>query len=124
MISDHPDLMLQDVMARAEMLGLKRIVLICLFLAHMHGGVRFGSEIENRFVSDRTIQNIASNIQSDMFRSRRFGFRPFLYMTARERFKDKCTFLFYYSVNQIFVFTKWIIRRSKGAEIAPGEEMG
>ncbi|HSA38590.1 MAG TPA: nucleotidyltransferase family protein [Methanoregula sp.] len=123
LISDHPDLILEDVIVRAETLGLKRIVLICLFLAYMYGGVRFGPEIEKRFISDERIQNIASNIQSDMFRNQRFGFRPLLYMTARERFKDKCTFLIYYSINQLLVFTKWIVRRFKGGGTSPDEEI-
>jgi hypothetical protein len=123
-ISNHPDLMWREVVVRAETLGLKRILLTGLFLAHTHGGVSYGPEIENQIISDRTIQNIASNIQSDIFRCRRFGFRPFLYMMARERFKDKCIFLFYYSLNKVLVFLKLIVRYFKGEGTPPDEEMG
>ena len=123
MISNHPDLKWHEVVVHAETLGLKRIILIGLFLAHKHGGVRYGPEIENQIISDSTIQNIASNIQSDIFRCRRFGFRPFLYMMARERFKDKCIFLFYYSLNKVLVFLKLIVRYFKGEGTPPDEEM-
>jgi len=123
-ISNHPDLQWHDVIVRAETLGVKRIVLIGLFLAQKHGGATCGPEIETLFVSDTTIQNLASKIQCDMLLCRTLAVKPFLFMLARERFNDKYMFLFYYCTNKFLVFLKWIVRHITGIRTSPGEETG
>jgi hypothetical protein len=109
-ISNNPDIKWHDVVVRAENIGLKRIVLIGLFLAHKHGGIRYGSDIENMFASDASMQKLAGEIELDLFRSQTLGIEPFFYLKSRERFKDQGFFLFYYFTNRVLVYLRWIVR--------------
>ena len=117
-ILNHPDLKWHDVFNRAEHIGLKRIVLIGLFLAHTHGGVRCGSETENLFISDTTMLMLAREIQLNLFQVRTSNpVEPFIYLKSRERVKDQIMFLFnYFSllVPKVPKFLRWVLRQLMG----------
>jgi len=98
-ISDSPELRWHDIFVRAENMGLKRILLIGLFLAHKYGGGRFGFESEKQLTLDSTMLQIVSNIEGNLFQSHPIGasnITPFLYLRSRERFKDKIVYLCYF----------------------------
>lgn len=98
-ISNHPEIQWHDLFVRAENLGLKRIVLTGLFLAHRLGGIRCGPEFENLFKSDTAMQELASELQRKIFQiPPATHITPFLYLRSRERFRDKVMFLLYHSV--------------------------
>ena len=124
MISNHPDLKWHDIWVRAEMMGLKRIVLIGLFLAQKYGCVNCGPEIENLFPTDTAMFRLVSKIQIDVFRVRTLAIPPFFYLMSRERFKDKIMFLFYFSLNKILVFLKWTVRQITGRRTSHGTGAG
>lgn len=99
MISNHPEIQWHDLFIRAENLGLKRIVLTGLFLAHRYGGIRCGSEFENLFASDTAMLELASEIQHKIFQvPPATHITPLLYLRSRERFRDQVMYLLYYSV--------------------------
>jgi len=126
-IANHPDLKWHDVLVRAEMMGLKRIVLIGLFLVHKYGCIRCGSEVENLFASDITMQNLASKMQLNLFQfltSEPSFITPFLYLKSRERLRDKIMFIFYYFTNKVLVFLKWIVRHFIGIRTSPKKGEG
>ena len=114
-ISNHPGFNWHNLFIRAGNMGLKRIVLIGLFLAHKHGGIRCGFEVENLFASDTTMLKLAWKIQLNLFQSQTLESpitEPFLsltskerfYLTSRERFRDQIMFLFYLS-------PRWTLRQ-------------
>jgi hypothetical protein len=110
-ISNNPDLKWHDLFARAENIGLKRIVLIGLFLAHKNGGIRYGFEIENLFASDTTMQKLASKIQLNAFQYQTLLIKPFFYLKSRERFKDQIMFLIYFFTNRVLAFLRWTLQQ-------------
>lgn len=114
MISNHQDIKWLDVFARAENIGLKRIVLIGLFLAHEHGGNRYGNEIENTFISDIKVIRLAREIQQNLFKSGTSTVRPCFYLKSRERLKDKNMFLFYFFPHKVLVILQSTMKHIKG----------
>ena len=111
-ISDHPDLKWHDVFVRAESMGLKRIVLLGLFLAHKHGGVSCGSENEKLFASDTAVRKLALKIQLNIYKFQPFtNNKPFFYLKSRERFKDKILFLFYFFPHKVHIILKWTLQQ-------------
>jgi len=110
MISHHPDLKWYEIFSRAENLGLKRIVITSLFLAHNYGGIRCNPEFENLFMRDTTVHKLARDLQFDIFRARTLAISPFFYLKSRERFRDQIRFLLYYPANRGLVLLRWLIR--------------
>jgi hypothetical protein len=116
-ISNHPDLNWHKVFVRAGNVGLKRIVLIGLFLAHKHGGIKCKFEIENLLASDTTILKIAGKIQLNLFPFQTLDSSftmPFFYLKSRERFKDQLMFLFYFFTDKVLTFPLWISSKLLG----------
>jgi hypothetical protein len=113
-ISNHPDINWDNLFFRAENMGLKRIVLIGLLLAHKHGGVRCGFEIENLFASDTTMLNLAWKIQRNLFQFQTLELsftQAFFYLKSRERFKDQIMFLLYFFKFRILNFPSQILKQ-------------
>ena len=126
-ISNHPDLQWHEVIVHAENWGVKRIVLIGLFLAHKHGGIRYGSEIENLIMLDPTVLKLASKIQRNIFQFQTLEppfINPFLYLKSRERFEDKIMYVFYFFTDKVLVFLKWILRQITRIKTSPGNGVG
>jgi hypothetical protein len=119
-ISNHPDLKWHNVLVQAENLGLKRIVLLGLFLARKHGGARCGIEFENLFTSDSTMLNLASEIQLGLFPCKTLEpsvIEPFIYLKSRERFKDKIMFLLNLS-------PRWTLKQIARIRTSPDNLLG
>ena len=111
-ISNLPDIEWHNVFDRAGNMGLRRIVLIGLFLAHKHGGTRCGSEIENLFAMDTTMRKLAGKIQLNLFQVQTLPLiEPFLYLKSRERFKDQIMFLFYIFIDKVVIFRRWTLQQ-------------
>jgi len=121
-VSNHPDLQWHDIVVRAETMGLKRILLMGLFLAQKQGGIRCGSEIENLFASDTSMLNLASKMELNLFQfqtSEQSFIKPFFYLKSRERLNDQIMFIFYFLTNKILVFLKWIVRHIARIKTSP-----
>jgi len=113
-VSNHPDLQWHDIVVRAETMGLKRILLMGLFLAQKQGGIRCGLEIENLFASDTTMLKLASKIQLNLFQLQMVEMsfvKPSFYLKSRERFKDKLTYIFYFITYNVLVFLRKTLRQ-------------
>jgi hypothetical protein len=126
-ISNHPDLQWRDVLVRAEIMGLKRIVLTGLLLAHKHGGIRCGFEIENLFTLDTTMQKLAGKIQLNLFQVKTLEssfIKPFFYLKSRERFKDQIMFLFYFFISRVLLFLVWTLRQITRVRTSPDRGVG
>jgi hypothetical protein len=116
-ISNHPDMKWRNLFVRAADMGLKRIVLIGVFLAHKHGGIRCGFEIENLFLTDTTMQKIALEIQLNLFQFQIIALsftKALFYLQSRERFKDQIMFLFYFFIVRVLLFPGEILRHLPG----------
>jgi hypothetical protein len=99
LVSNNSDINWHDLFMRTGNMGLKRIVLIGLLLAHKHGGIRCGFEFKKLFESDTTMLKLVCNIQLNLFQFQMLEsspIKPFFYLKSRERFKDQIMFLFYY----------------------------
>lgn len=110
LFSRHPHVNWHDIFVRSENLGLKRIVLTSLFLAHKYGGTLCDPEFDNLLTSDTTVHGLARELQLDFFRSRTLAISPFFYLKSRERFRDQAMYLLFYSANRVLVFIRWLIR--------------
>jgi hypothetical protein len=96
MVSNNPDLRWQDLFNKAEKTGLKRIVLIGLFLARQQGGIRMSPDAERLLVSDPKVPLLAGEFHLNIFRfnTPELAFtNPFFYIRLRENFTDQMTFL-------------------------------
>jgi len=113
-VSNHPDLQWHDIVVRAETMGLKRILLMGLFLAQKQGGISCGLEIENLFTSDTTMITLASKIQLNVFQFPMVEIsfiNPSFYLKSRERFNDKLTYIFYFITYNVLVFLRRTLRQ-------------
>ena len=114
MISNHPDLRWHDLFVHAGNMGLKRILLIGMFLAHKHGGIRCGSEIENLLASDTTILTLSFKIQLNLFQVQTLEFyftNPSYYLKLRERFRDQIMFFYYFYRDRVLILPLSTLRK-------------
>jgi hypothetical protein len=126
-ISNLPDMKWHNLLDRAGNMGLKRIVFIGLFLAHKHGGIRCGSEIENLFASDTTTLKLASVIQLNLFQfktSESLFDEPLFYLKSRERIRDKIMFLFYLFTYRVVMFPHWTSQQITKIRTSPDQGVG
>jgi hypothetical protein len=126
-ISNHPDIKWHNLFVRVETMGLKRILLIGLLLAHKHGGIRCGFEIENLSAADTTILKLALKIQLNLFQVQTLEssfIEPFFYLKSRQRFRDRITFLCYLFTNNVLLFPHWILQQITVIRISAYEKVG
>jgi len=123
-ISHNPNLKWQELFVRAENLGLKRIVLIGLFLAHKHGGIQCEWDIENLFSSEITMQKIVSKIQLNLFQIRTMGIKPYYYLKSRERLRDQILYIIYFSANKVLIVPKWTLRQISRIRLPSDKGLG
>jgi len=96
LISNHPEIIWEEIFDRAGKMGVQRIVLLGLFLAKEHCGIRYLPAIENRFDSDTMIQNLAVTTTTHFFKCTEKGWfytPPRFYLKSREGFCDRMTFI-------------------------------
>jgi hypothetical protein len=112
LISNNPAIKWHDVVVRAEALGLKRIVLIGLFLARNYGGAGFA--FDDLPPPDATTEKLAGEIQLNLFQDPTLELSyadAFFYIKARERIRDKLLFLLYFFANEILNFPHWTMQQ-------------
>jgi hypothetical protein len=101
---NHSDFKWDDVIFRAEEIGVKRILFLGLMLAKEVGGIKYKSEIENVLTSDEKIEILVDEVKKNLFYPRkgiRFFTPPRFYLTSRERINDKMNFIFYFFIDKI-----------------------
>jgi hypothetical protein len=120
MISNHRDLNWQKIAARADDLGLKRVVHTGLLLARNLGGIRWGGDMEEFFALDSATVKLEREIQLSLFCGQTFEssfVTPFFFLRSRERVRDKMMFLCYFFTDLVLQLPRWLvfhlIRRQK-----------
>lgn len=106
LIISHPDLDWQVLIKRAELIGIRRIVGISLYLAKTQCGVKYPPEVENIFVSDTRISHLAYNIESKFFHplnTSLFSVPPVFFFQSRERMRDQVNYIRKLFFNRLFI---------------------
>jgi hypothetical protein len=109
LLSHHSEIKLGELISRAEQLGLKRIILLNLYLARDYSGILFHPEINIQLDSDPEVQALARKIPEYLFHSQNGIFQippSFFYLKYRERLTDKLRFLVYYLTDVFLLPTR------------------
>lgn len=94
-IKNNPNLNLHTMLIRSENIGIKKIFLTSIDLAHQHCGLTYPIEIAKKLKSEPSIESLGNIINNNLFHKEngnRFLFYPKFYLKSREHVKDKLNY--------------------------------
>jgi len=105
-IENHPNLKWQQIFSQAEKVGMRKILILGLFLAQEYGGNNFFREGKNLFVSDSHLHHHTNSIKNNFFcQTDRVIFftPPIFYLQRRERIIDSVKFGFFFFTDNVLM---------------------
>jgi hypothetical protein len=92
LIKNHPNFEWNGLVRQADEMGIRRMVILGLFLAQECGGINYPSGIKNLFSSDLIFQNLINKIKNNFFLQKKPPLTLLInYMRLRERIQDRVT---------------------------------